>query len=239
MEGTKISGGGRLSGNGLKMIAIVTMLVDHVGAMIIERGIPQMSGLSEDTLLMWWYIDIVLRAIGRIAFPIFCYLIVEGFLYTKNVKKYALRLLAFCFISEVPFDLALFGTWFYPGYQNVYFTLLIGLLALMGLRRYQGTLWKQILIVAGTCAAAVFLRTDYGAFGVFLIILIYLFRENKRQQTILGCLSVCWEITAPLAFIPIRMYNGSRGKWNLKYIFYAFYPVHILVLWVICELLIG
>lgn len=239
MEDARTSRYCRLNGNSLKMIAIVTMLIDHVGAAIIEPGILQIPGLSDTALRMWWSIDAILRMIGRISFPIFCYLIVEGFLHTKNVKKYALRLLAFCFISEIPFDLALFGTWFYPGYQNVYFTLLLGLLALMGLSSFRSSLWKQGLVIICTCGAAIFLRTDYSAFGVFLIILIYLLRENKRLQTILGCVSLCWEITAPLAFIPIRMYNGSRGKWNLKYIFYAFYPVHILVLWVIRVLLIG
>lgn len=228
-----------LSGNGLKMVAVITMLTDHIGAMIIEPGVLNNPGLREDTLIMWGKVDMVLRSIGRISFPIFCYLIVEGFLHTKDVKKYAIRLIAFCLISEIPFDLAVWNTWFYPGYQNVYFTLVLGLLALIGISRHQNTIWKQALALIGTCGAAMLLHTDYGAFGVFLIVLLYLLRDDKKMQTILGCLSVSWEITGPLAFIPIRMYNGSRGTWNLKYIFYAFYPVHILILWAIRVIWLG
>lgn len=231
MEGTRTWNYKRLSGNGLKLIAVITMLIDHIGAMVIEQIWINNPALSSEAQMMWWKLDFVLRMIGRIAFPIFCFLIVEGFLHTRDVKKYVLRLLAFSLISEIPFDLALFDTWFYPGYQNVYFTLVLGLLALAGIRRYQTSMWKQALVVIAACGGAALLHTDYGAFGVFFIVLLYLLRYDLKSQTILGCITICWEVTAPLAFIPIRMYNGKRGKWNLKYFFYAFYPVHILMLW--------
>lgn len=229
-----------LSGNGLKMIAIITMLIDHIGAMIIEPGILKLQQMGDysmiyrsEYLTMWWNIDMVLRSIGRIAFPIFCFLLVEGFRHTRDVKKYALRMLVFCAVSEIPFDLAVWDTWFYPQYQNVYFTLLLGLLALAGIEKYRTSLIKQAFVMAGCCGAAMLLRTDYGAFGVFFIVLLYLLRYDTVMQTIMGCIASFWEKTAPLAFIPIRMYNGRRGTWNLKYIFYAFYPAHILLLWII------
>lgn len=229
-----------LSGNGLKIIAIVTMLIDHIGAIVIENGILKIRDVTDFNVFFqskymtfWWGMDMILRMIGRIAFPIFCFLLVEGFLHTRNPKKYACRLLLFCFISEIPFDLALWGTWFYAGYQNVYFTLFIGLLALMGMKKYQDSTWKPAVVVLACSIGAFLLKTDYGAFGVLLIVLLYWLRDQVRMQTILGCISVAWEVTAPLAFIPIRMYNGKRGKWNLKYLFYAFYPAHIFVLWVI------
>lgn len=232
-----------LSGNGLKLIAIVTMLIDHVGGMIIEPGIimkyDASTILSPPGLVRWMQIDMALRMIGRVAFPIFCFLIVEGFLHTKDVKKYAFRLLAFCFISEIPFNLGLSGMVFNAQYQNVYFTLFLGLLALIGIRRFQASVWKQALVMVACCGAAMLLRTDYNAFGVFFIVLLYLLRDNKKMQTILGCIGVSWEITAPLAFIPINMYNGTRGTWNLKYLFYVFYPVHILVLWGIRMIWLG
>lgn len=229
-----------LSGNGLKIIAIVTMLIDHIGAIVIENGILKIRGVTDFNVFFqskymtfWWGVDMILRMIGRIAFPIFCFLLVEGFLHTRNPKKYAGRLLLFCFISEIPFDLSLWGTWFYAGYQNVYFTLFIGLLTLMGMKKYQDSAWKQGVVVLVGCIGAFLLKTDYSAFGVLLIVLLYWLRNQVRMQTIFGCILVGWEITAPLAFIPIRMYNGKRGKWNLKYLFYAFYPAHIFVLWVI------
>lgn len=231
MDGSKSWNFKRLSGNGLKLIAIFTMVMDHVGAAVIEQIKTINPALSSEAQMMWWKIDIVLRLIGRLAFPIFCFLIVEGFLHTRNVKKYVIRLLVFSLISEIPFDLAMFNTWFYPEYQNVYVTLVLGLLALIGISKYHTSTWKQALVVLAACGSAALLHTDYGAFGVIFIVLLYLLRYDQKNQTILGCISICWEVTAPLSFIPIRMYNGSRGKWNLKYFFYAFYPVHLLMLW--------
>lgn len=243
MEETKKAGFKILSGNGLKLIAIITMLIDHVGGMIIEPGILLEHDIdtiiNTPELVRWLQIDTVLRMIGRVAFPIFCYLLVEGFLHTRDVKKYALRLLAFCFVSEIPFNLGLSGNLLNPGYQNVFFTLFLGLLALIGLQKFQRSLWKQALVFVACCGTAMLLHTDYDAFGVFFIALLYLLRDNKKMQTLLGCIGVCWEITAPLAFIPINMYNGTRGKWKLKYLFYAFYPAHILVLWGIRMILLG
>lgn len=229
-----------LSGNALKIIAIVTMLIDHIGAVLIENGI--LGGpfsfdwdiiQASAGLRLWWNVDMVLRAIGRIAFPIFAYLLVEGFLHTRDVKKYGLRLLAFGLLSEVPFDLAIYHVPFYRDYQNVYFTLFLGLAAMIGVQKYEKErmVWKQALVLLLCCGASVVLRTDYGAFGVIFIVLLYMTRQNPRAQTIFGALALIWEMTAVLAFIPIRMYNGTRGRWNLKYLFYAFYPVHLLILW--------
>lgn len=229
-----------LNGNILKIIAIVTMMIDHIGAGIIEVKI---LGISDNTnweaifnspeLMGWMQIDMFMRLIGRISFPIFCFLLVEGFLHTRNVKKYALRLLAFSLISEIPFDLVFRGSWFEVGYQNVFFTLFLGLLALIAMERFRESFWKQAGAMALCCAAAIFLKTDYSAFGVFFVVVLYLLRYNHVMQTVLGSVFLLWEPTAILAFIPIRMYNGTRGKWNLKYIFYAFYPAHLLVIAVI------
>lgn len=247
-----------LSSNALKMIAIITMLIDHTAVVLIENHILNgpfhfdfQAIYASDSLTMWWNIDMAMRFIGRLAFPIFCFLIVEGFLHTRDVGKYARRLLMFAFLSEIPFDLAAFNSWFYVEYQNVYFTLFLGLLAIAGIQKYEGKsslqpvsgaeklssryeeqpcLWKQALVAALCCAAAWLLRTDYGAFGVFFIVLLYLCRSNTKRQTVIGSIALLWEITAPLAFIPIRMYNGTRGTKNLKWFFYLFYPVHLMVL---------
>ena len=122
-----------LTGNTLKLIAIFTMLIDHIGAAVIEAGIlssndmARMMAILETERGMQWYLaDIVLRLIGRLAFPIFCFLLVEGFTHTGNEAKYARNLLLFALISEIPFDLAFFGRLFFPGAQNVYFTLFLG-----------------------------------------------------------------------------------------------------------------
>lgn len=236
-----------LNGNALKMIAIVTMLIDHTAVVLIENGILRgpfqfdfNAIRASQYLTMWWNADRVMRAVGRLAFPIFCYLIVEGFLHTRDVKKYAGRLLAFGFLSEIPFDLAIFGTWFYRSYQNVYFTLLLGLLAIAGIRKFQeeGGLWEQALTALLCCSCAQLLKTDYGAFGVFFIIMLYLTRSQIGMQTGLGIIALLSEApTAPLAFVPIRMYNKTRGKRNLKWFFYVFYPAHLLILAVIGKII--
>lgn len=233
----KLSGMKILSGNGLKMIAIVTMLIDHIGASLIEVSILNLKRIpfywisDSPEKMFLWEMDRVFRLIGRVAFPIFCFLLVEGFLHTKDVKKYAVRLFAFALISEIPFDLALFGEWFALQYQNVYFTLLLGLLAMVGIQKAGTNLWKSAASVIVCCGAAFLLKSDYDVFGVFLIVLLYVLRNRPVHRTVFGCIAVGWEITAPLAFIPINMYNGTRGKWNLKYLFYAFYPLHLLLLY--------
>lgn len=220
-----------LNGNALKMIAVITMLIDHTAVVLIENSLLLQRG-SAEAQAMWSVVDKVMRGVGRVAFPIFCYLLVEGFLHTRSVRKYALRLLIFAFISEVPFDLAVVDTWFCPQYQNVYVTLFLGLLAIAGLRRFQeeDSLWKQGLVVAVCCGAAWLLKSDYGAFGVFFICMLFLLYDDPWRQTILGSISLLWEPAAVLAFIPIRMYDGTRGKGSWKWFFYVFYPAHLMAL---------
>lgn len=231
-----------INGNALKLIAIVTMFIDHIGAVVIERGVLRDSPTLSLThiaalwsISFWWRLDLILRLIGRVSFPIFAFLLVEGFLHTKNVKKYGIRLLVFGLLSEIPFDLAVFQTPFYPGYQNVFFTLFLGLLALAGLQKweYDESLWKSTAVVALCCVTASLIKSDYGAFGVVFVVILYMTREKPWLQTIAGGLAVIWELTAFLAFIPIRLYDGTRGKKGLKYLFYAFYPLHFLLLYVI------
>ena len=123
------------SGTALKTIACITMLIDHIGASCIEAGLllpelerGEISGGAWDQLSLF-QLDRVLRFTGRLAFPIFCFLLVEGFVHTHDVKKYVRRLFLFALISEVPFDLAFFRTPFALDHQNVYWTLALGVLA--------------------------------------------------------------------------------------------------------------
>lgn len=222
-----------LSGSTLKLIAIITMLIDHIGAGIIE----QMPNFYTDTTLHM--LDMIIRLIGRIAFPIFCFLLVEGFLHTSNVKKYASRLFLFALISEVPFDLAFKRQIFETSSQNVFFTLFIGLLTLIAIDYFESNIIFKILSIFAGIFIAYCLHTDYAGLGVVFIILLYLFRKNIKIRNIICSLVIItnlFEITAPLAFIPISMYNGERG-FNMKYIFYVFYPAHLLLLYGIAQLL--
>lgn len=223
-----------ISGGALKWIAIVTMAVDHIGASILETFVLNAWGGSPlgyafsgqwDEILRF---DRILRFIGRPAFPIFCFLLVEGFIHTHNVKKYAVRLGIFALVSEIPFDLAFHLTPFHRGYQNVFFTLLFGLLAIWFIKAHGETLTARILGLAGGMALAELFHTDYGAFGVALISVLYLLRDKKVRQCILGAVCCAWELTAPLAFVFIWFYNGERGR-QPKWFFYWFYPAHLLL----------
>ena len=123
-----------LSGSTLKLIAIITMFIDHIGAVIVERMLYVTGNTGSFTYEQMQNLDTILRSIGRIGFPLFCFLLVEGFLHTRNLGKYALRLLVFAVVSELPFNLAFAGQLFFAGYQNVFFTLLIGLITMWGCR---------------------------------------------------------------------------------------------------------
>ncbi len=232
-----------LSGSAIKIIAIVAMLIDHIGAVIVERMITAQSGgiySYEDPLVV---LDTVLRGIGRIGFPIFCFLLVEGFIHTRNVAKYALRLFAFALISEVPFDLAFAGRVFYPDYQNVFFTLLIGLLVMIAFRAIEEKMAAprvvkillDLLALGVGAGIAQLVNTDYAAIGVVCIMVLYVFRNNRANQLLAGSLVFMWEIPAPFAFVPIACYNGQRGL-RMKYFFYVFYPAHLLILFLIAHL---
>ena len=221
-----------LSGTALKLAACITMLIDHIGASCIEAT----YGVAYRTPPQILQLDRVLRLIGRLAFPIFCFLLVEGFVHTHDVKKYIGRLLLFGLVSEVPFDLAFFRTPFAPGYQNVYWTLALGVLAMAALAHFEkedGSTGWQGLLCAGGCVLLGFLaNTDYNGIGVLIICALYLTRADRKRQCIVGAVLFAFEYTAPLAFVLIWLYNGQRGNCSraMQKVFYWFYPVHIALL---------
>ncbi|MCC8028669.1 MAG: conjugal transfer protein TraX [Lachnospiraceae bacterium] len=216
----------------LKLIAVLTMLTDHIGLVLYPD-------------------QMVFRYIGRIAFPIFVFLLVEGFYHTGNIRRYEIRLLIFALISEIPFDLAFNGTLLEFQSQNVFFTLFLGLLMLDLIKRVNEQHWKSILILVIFVAAAFLLKTDYDAGGILMIYCFYKLRNQPLLKYILlGVISLlvfgpieCWSL---LAVIPLLLYNGKRGfrpdgrlyggradgagALLVKYLFYIFYPAHLLIL---------
>lgn len=247
-----------ISGSTVKLIAIVSMLIDHIGAgilgrLLVKAGFLEVMGSGDLNAIMQWmmnnaalyYSYSAMRMIGRLGFPVFCFLLVEGFQRTRDVRKYALRLGAFALVSEIPFDLCFSGKVLETGYQNVFFTLFLGLLTMVAFDWIAKREWaanknlnRVVKVVFSAVALAVgagvahFLKTDYAATGVLCIMALYLFRKKKPFQIAAGCIAFLWEVTAPLAFIPIGFYNGERGL-KLKYFFYAFYPVHLLLIWLV------
>lgn len=244
-----------IPGSTIKMIAIIAMLIDHTAAVILERIMEEQN---INTLLDMGPIEpifvvyLIMRIIGRMGFPIFIFLLIEGLLHTRNQWKYLLRLIIFAFVSEIPFDFAfnLSKEQIFSGqiveftYQNVFFTLAIGLTAVIGIKMIQGLELHEVLkVVINIGIAAVgmglglVLHTDYGAIGVLAIIMMYLLCQRKMLAVTMTCLVLMFssflEASAFLILLPVRFYNGERG-WKLKWVFYAFYPAHLLILWIIC-----
>ena len=200
----------------LKCIAIITMLTDHVGAVLFP---DEMS----------------FRIIGRIAFPIFCFLIVEGFFHTRDIRRYMIRLGVFALLSEIPYDLAFHGKLVDVTRQNVFFTLLLGIVLMYLLEKSPNIFIKAAEIFLVICAAEV-LSTDYSGKGVLLILIYYVFKRWKEMYL---CAGAAWNFLygwgkiqcfGVMASFFLALYNGERGP-GLKYFFYIFYPAHLLVLY--------
>lgn len=233
----------RLSGSTLKIIAMIVMTIDHAAAVLLYQYVAY-TPMSQE---QWGRLNLlyqIMRIIGRSAFPIFCFLLCEGFIHTGSRMRQAGRLLVFALLSEMPFDLAISGrlTW---KSQNVFFTLLAGYLVIWGIdsvrRKMAGKRLPELAVCllilwTGIYLAEMF-HTDYGASGVLLIVILYLFRFHRMLACFAGYLSMLWEAWCFPAFILIQGYNGKRGL-SLKYIFYLFYPVHLAVFYLITKLLI-
>lgn len=200
----------------LKVLAIISMLADHVGAVLYPEAV--------------W-----LRYAGRLAFPIFCFLLVEGYYHTGNMAKYMARLGIFALISEIPFDLAFHQTLWFPARQNVFVTLFIGLGMLWGLERERERIIRVGIVLLSMWAAE-FLCCDYGFMGVLLIAVFGITRGKNTARYLAGAVwNVFWpsriQTAGALAMLPIALYNGQKGR-SMKYFFYLFYPVHLFILYV-------
>ena len=228
-----------LSGSVLKLIAVITMLIDHIGYVFSALPIfrqPLFTVLGE-TITIYF----LLRKIGRLSFPIYCFLIGEGLRHTRSQVKYLLRLLVFAVISEIPYNLMVSGNLLCQAHQNVFFTLFLGALAIYFYQNIKNGLLKTVLMLA-VLGISVVLEADYGAAGVVAILLLYVLRDHPIVQVVAGYSLFSGGIYAVVAFIPINMYNGRRGFIQspiLKYAFYLFYPLHILLLLAIKQLLLN
>ena len=221
-----------MSGSWLKIIAITSMFIDHLTAYYLRlypAFVEPLFTIGHHDITYYF----LLRSIGRIAFPIFAFLIVEGFQHTHDRKKYGLNLFIFALISELPWNYVHSGTWHYPG-QNVLFTLLIGYLGLCALEYFSEDKRRLSIALIGLLVASVLMRSDYGCNGYAFILFLYVLRNNRLLQAVIGCGVLASRWIGGLAFIPINMYNGRRGFIKgrfAKYIFYIFYPLHLLVLY--------
>lgn len=240
-----------IPGSTLKIVAIVCMFMDHFAAIILNDYIMKLLKQSNyDSSLIThepvYIVMMVMRCIGRLGFPLFCFLLIEGFTHTRNKVKYASRLFLFALISEMPFDYAFNRNFLEFGYQNVFFTLFIGLITLMAYDQIESKLHDKkipcmllqfLAIVCGVLLGEL-LQTDYSAFGVMTIVVMYYFHKDKKLETLVGCITLTImnsiEVFAFAIYPLTSRYNGQRGL-NIKYFFYVFYPAHILLLALISQ----
>lgn len=216
----------------LKIIACVTMFIDHA------------------TLFFHFKKDFALvatmHAIGRLAFPIFAFLIAEGFYHTKNVKKYLTRLFLFAVVSQVPYNIVFFEEWIQWEQLNILFNFFFGLLALCVYKKNKYAGIGAVIIFS--CLNQFTIHMGYGAFGVLLVFFFYIFRDSfVKQAGSLTLLMIIYILNFIIKYYPrmgfytflqafavlslfiLYFYNGKKGK-DIKYLFYAFYPTHIALL---------
>ena len=217
-----------LDGTVLKIIAMISMVFDHVGDLFFPS-------------LMWP------RMIGRLAMPLFSFCMAEGYAHTRDRKKYLLRMGLFALISEIPFDLAFEGR-IGLSHQNIMLTFFLAILALMsydGIRGGKDAEAKPVppgktllawLVVAAFAALALLLRADYTVFAVIAVFLFYVLRQKHpliRSGAGVAFLSltrtVGYYCATGFSIIPLALYNGKKGR-GLKWLFYVFYPGHLLLL---------
>lgn len=208
----------------LKILALVAMVIDHVGAIFFPQYV--------------W-----MRYVGRISMPVFAFLLSEGYQHTRNFNLYALRLAVFAVLSEVPYDLLFHGTYLEFGRQNIFFTLLA---ALTVIRLLDEAGKRQniflFLLAAVVTYAAELLGFSYGYYGVLVPVAFFLFRKYKGFD-LLAFAGITYanylddrnfvQLYAIAACVPLMLYNGKRGRYGWKYFFYAFYPAHLLILWAV------
>lgn len=212
-----------LTASQLRLLALGLMLIDHVGRVVFPGQI--------------WMV-----CLGRLAFPIFAFQTAQGYRHTHNFQSYCVRLALFALVSEIPFNLMLSGSPFWPGHQNVMVTLLLGLLAC---RAYDHKHW---LLLVCWFLAGLLTNCDYGITGVLVVLMFHVFHGQKFPQLLMltainwfgysgrqvsiGFLQVPIQAFAIAAIIPIALYSGQKGsggKW-LQYGSYVFYPLHMLIL---------
>lgn len=223
----------------LKIIAIVSMTIDHMAVAFTSLF---SSGVMDVDMYF------LARKIGRIAFPIYCFLIAQGMVKSKNKIRYMVTLGVFALISEIPFNLVINNCYFSLRMQNVMFTLLIGALVIYGMQKVEEIIARDKLIQLMTQIAIVilgiyladFMKTDYAGFGVLIIAVFYMYRDRFWISAIVCAVILYYmggvEVYAIISLAILAFYNGKRGK-QYKYLGYIYYPAHLLLLYIIVKVM--
>ena len=207
----------QLSGSWLKVIAILSMTIDHIA---------YYYGVSNP------YVYELMRTVGRIAFPTFAFLLAEGYVHTRIRQRYMLSLFTFAILSEIPWILLN-----HDNSHNVLFTLLAGVIGMYIIDTSRNKWVTPTFLVLIGCTTLI-AETDYSLNGFVLTLLFYMFRGRPDLQILFG-LPLMYEygfMGILMAFAVIFLYNGERGFIHgkaAKYAFYAFYPAHLMLIYLI------
>lgn len=217
----------------LRIIAMISMVLDHTYKYIIYP-----SGIVNDLPLFQRFFEIS----GRLAFPLFSFFLVEGFLHTSDVNKYLKRLVIWAFITEIPMNVLMTGQIFYVSRQSILFTFVIALLMLKGIKQIEEVGEKQevqkhfwllmeLLVVLFSGFMAEILMTDYGAVVVFLVYFYYAFRDRLWVVALLAYfIFSAYNIWGIISIVMIQFYNDERGK-QYPLFNYGFYPGHMIMIY--------
>ena len=218
----------QINGATLKYIAFFSMFIDHFNKAIITPLLNYQQPLV--------FISSLFDIIGRIAFPIFAFMIVEGFYKTKSRWKYLRNLLVFAVISEIPYDMFQSKVFINNRSQNIMWALALGLLTLIIIDKLKEKIKNKyiwilvsIIIVAINAIIATLLSFDYDYYSIIIIFILYIFYDKRFVGSLLSYLVIIKEVYAILGFVIINLYNGEKGKQN-KLFNYLFYPVHLFIL---------
>lgn len=220
-----------INGAQLKYIAFASMFIDHFNKAIIT---PFLTGTGPMV-----FITTIFDILGRIAFPIFAFMVVEGFFKTKSRWSYLRNLLIFAVISEIPYDMFQSAEFVNTWSQNILWGLALGLFTIMVIDKLKHYIKKRplwvfvsLLIVALSSLGSMLISSDYEYYAIIIMYLYYLFYDKRLLASGLGYLVIIKEIYAILGFATVLLYNGEKGKQN-KIFNYLFYPVHLLIFGII------
>lgn len=223
----------------LKWYGCATMFFYSLSMTVVQNGLLHVNQFSNTQLREMWAANpdlmvlsswaAMFQLLGGLAIPVFAFLLVEGFLHTRNFKVYLIRMVGFALLSEIPFDLAMSGRIFDWDSQNLLFTLAIGLVMLYGLRLFAAGKGVKLLIVLAAVLWSVLMKTQFGLCMVLLIAVYYLLKEHKAKLWVSGIISLMY-VTGPVSNFVLKRYNHQRGEQPNKYLFYILYPLHLLIL---------
>ena len=238
----------RIHGNGLKILSMVILLLANFNTLILEKGILHLENYTPEglvaamdasaSLTAWVGVASILRLVGAVAVPIFAFLLVEGFVHTGNYKQYLTAVAATALVSEPLYDYAMTGKLLEFSLQNPMLAVAIALamLGIMGMLENRAAVEKVIgwlLILFCALFWVILCRVEYGVQTVVLAAVFYCFRERLFAKIVLGVLASLSNPLEPFALCGLIYYSGERNLKLPKYVFYAVYPLHLLVMGIV------